>query len=44
MPFHPLLASEKAFGASLVLMLVMGALSSIGTRVARSTYLSFVTD
>lgn len=44
MPSHPLLAPEKAFGASLVLMWAMGALISLRTRVARSAYLSFFTD
>ena len=43
-PPHPLLAPEKAFGASLVLMWAMGALISLRTRVARSAYLSFFTD
>ena len=43
-PSHPLLAPEKAFGASLVLMWAMGALISLRTRVVRSAYLSFFTD
>ena len=42
MPSHPLLAPEKAFGASLVLMWAMGALISLRTRVAKSAYLSFL--